>query len=80
MRVQLRELLLVQQRFSTHITHAQQLFDASFPIALEVTAHGLGIEQQGFGDLPHGPTLTKQNDGMDPVRAANIRRFAVGGA
>jgi hypothetical protein len=78
--VQLRELLLVEQRFSTHITHAQQLFDASFPIAPEVSSHGFGIHHQGIGYLRHGPSLTKQNHRMDSVRTANIHCFAGGGA
>jgi len=80
MRIQLRQLHLVEQCFAADVVHAQQFLDTALLVALEIGAHRLRIDQQRIGDIGRCASLAKQNHRIDAVRFSHVQRPAVGRA
>ena len=79
MGVQADQLLRIERTSATADTGADttQRLDTTFAIALEMVAHGVGLDLQDFGDVLRRPTGGKKYHRLDAVGLALVLRAAV---
>ena len=77
MKVKLRQLRVIEERFAPDVAHPQQAVDTGLLVPLEVVADRVGIDQQGIGNFGRLPPVAEQDHGIDPVRLAHRTGGAV---
>ena len=77
MQIEPIELRVAQQDIAAAILDLEQLGQTTGAIALEVSAHRIGVDQQGLGNVLGPPAGGEQDDGLDPIGLALVTRAPV---
>ena len=77
MRVQHRQLGLAQLAVAPTVGQVQQGGQTALLVTLEVVAHGIGVDQQGVGDILGRAAARQQDHRFDPIGLAFVARAPV---
>ncbi len=79
MRLKHGQLGLLEFAVAPAVGQVQQARQTTLPIALEVVAHRIGVDQQGLGDIFRRAPARQQDHGLDAVGLALVARTPVRG-
>jgi hypothetical protein len=71
MKVKLRQLRGIEERFAPDVAHPQQAVDTGLLVPLEIVADRVGINQPGIGNFGLLPPVAEHDHGIEPVHLAH---------